>query len=213
MPATNARPSPSPVALEDVILKGVGSSYKSKLDLIPCRLELCNTLRNPAGKERKLAKALAKVSDSYQLVVIDCAPTDSMLTDAAYFASRHVIVPVKPEFMAAIGLPLLARSLARFKQENDDHKIDIAGVVFVHSASYTSGPEGRASISDVTGVARKEGWKVLDNPIPYSASYPRSAREGKPIGRTSNAWYSTKSAFNRFRDEFFTVLGLTPPTK
>ena len=28
----------------------------------------------------------------------------SILTDAAYFASRYVIVPVKPEFMATNGL-------------------------------------------------------------------------------------------------------------
>lgn len=178
------------------------------IDLDP-QSKLCHTLRNPTGKERRLAKALSKVSDRYDLVVIDCAPTDSMLTDAAYFASRYVIVPVKPEFMAAIGLPLLARSLAAFKQENDDHAIDIAGVVFVHSSSYSQGPEGRRSIAEVTNVAKEKGWNILANSIPYSASYPRSAREGKPIGRTSNTFYSTKSSFNKFRDELFTVLRLT----
>ena len=51
------------------------------------------------------------------LVVIDCAPTESFLTDAAYFASRYIVVPIKPEFLATIGLPLLARSVQEFQLE------------------------------------------------------------------------------------------------
>jgi chromosome partitioning protein len=79
--------------------------------LIPSRLELSRTLKNPHGKERRLAKALSQVQNNYDLIIIDCAPTESVLTDAAYFASRYILVPIKPEFMATIGLPLLARSL------------------------------------------------------------------------------------------------------
>ena len=44
-----------------------------------------------------------------QLGAMRTMTTESVLTDAAYFASRNVIVPIKPEFMATIGLPLLAR--------------------------------------------------------------------------------------------------------
>lgn len=103
-PPTEGSASPRPLEISEVILKKAGSS--PNLDLIVSRLELSQTLKNPTGKERRLAKALAKVADKYDLILIDCAPTESILTEAAYHASRYVLVPVKPEFLATIGLPL-----------------------------------------------------------------------------------------------------------
>ncbi len=50
----------------------------------------------PQGKNGSWVKFLAKVQKEYDLILIDCAPTDSILTDAAYFASRFLLVPVKP---------------------------------------------------------------------------------------------------------------------
>ena len=179
IPAGGAYGSPRPIDLGEVVVKGTGfRRANSSLDLIPSRLELSRTLKNPTGKERRLAKALARISDRYDLVLIDCAPTESILTDAAYFASRYVIVPVKPEFMATIGLPLLARSLQEFRIENDDHTIEIAGLVFNHSSSYSGGPEGRKSITEVEDVARVHDWHIFQSRIRYSGSYPKAARAG-----------------------------------
>ena len=118
------RGAPRRIDINDVILRTRPLSDGGSLDLIPSRLELSRTLKNPTGKERRLARSLAQISDDYDLIVIDCAPTESILTDSAYFASRYVIVPVKPEFMATIGLPLLARSVEEFKLENEDHELD-----------------------------------------------------------------------------------------
>src|SRR5437867_4248420 len=103
-PSTKESASPTLVEPDDVILTNVRGYKGSKLDLMPSRLELSQVLRNPAGKERRLAKALAKVADRYDLIIVDCAPTDSVLTDAAYFATRYVLIPIRPEFMATIGL-------------------------------------------------------------------------------------------------------------
>ena len=170
---------------------------------------MSRTLKNPTGKERRLAKALARVSDRYDLIFIDCAPTESILTDAAYFASRYVIVPVKPEFMATIGLPLLARSIQDFRAENEDHDaIEIAGLVFNSSSSYSTGPEGRRSIMEVQKEAKKQGWHIFKNRVEYSASYPKSAREGAPLKRTSHARYHVIQDFERLKEEVFERLGL-----
>ncbi len=208
LPSNSRSSSPTPVNVEDVIIPEVGNLYNSTLDLIPSRLELSQTLRNPTGKERRLAKALAKVTDRYDLIVIDCAPTDSILTDAAYFASRYVLVPIKPEFMATIGLPLLARSLKGFKNENEDHAIDICGIVFNHSSSYSSGPEGKQSISDVTKIAKAEKWPVFETHVTYSISYAKAARERTAIGHTSYVRSPTIQRFRAFRDELFAAIGL-----
>jgi len=210
MPATSATTSPTPISIDDVIIKGVGNLYQSKLDLIPSRLELSHTLRNPTGKERRLAKGLAKVADRYELVIIDCAPTDSILTDAAYFASRYVFIPIKPEFMATIGLPLLASSLEKFRAENEDHTIEILGIGFNHSSDYSVGPEASKSISDVKKFAAgtTRGWRVFENHIRYSRSYAKAAREGATIGSTSHVRVETRAGFRQFQDEFFAALGV-----
>ena len=208
IPAGGPHGSPRPIDLDDVIVKGAGYWQGSTLDLIPSRLELSRTLKNPTGKERRLAKSLARISNRYDLILIDCAPTESILTDAAYFASRYVIVPVKPEFMATIGLPLLARSIQEFQAENDDHDIEIAGLVFNSSSSYSDGPEGKRSMKEVREQAKKHGWHIFESKVGYSASYPKSAREGAPLSGTSYTRWDVIEGFKKLKDEIFEKLGI-----
>lgn len=206
LPSMDESGGPKPIEPEDLILKNAGYSTKH-LDLIVSRLELSHTLKNPTGKERRLAKVLSKVADDYQLILIDCAPTESILTEAAYHASRYALVPVKPEYLATIGLPLLARSIRDFKYENNDRALDICGIVFNHSSSYSEGPEGRKSIKEVTTEAKKNGWPLFETHVRYSRSYAKAAREGTPIGSTSYSRWYVASEFSRFMDEFFKAIG------
>lgn len=207
-PANDEYSSPKPLDVHQVIVKKAGYWARSTLDLIPSRLELSRTLKNPYGKERRLAKALSKISDDYDLIIIDCAPTESILTDAAYFASRYILVPVKPEFLATIGLPLLARSVKEFKGENNDHELDMCGIVFNHSSTYYEGPEGVESIKEVKAEAIKNEWHIFETQVRYSGSYPRAARAGTPIVSTSHAQTPVKAEFNKFVDEFFARINL-----
>jgi len=151
---------------------------------------------------------LSSVADDYDLILIDCAPTESILTQAAYHASRYVLVPVKPEYLATIGLPLLARSIQEFKYENGDHALDICGIVFNHSSAYSEGPEGKTSVREVLADARKHRWHVFETHVRYSRSYAKAAREGTPIARTSYARGNVTSEFSAFVNEFLHAIGL-----
>lgn len=208
-PSSETSASPHPVDIKEVILKKAGFWQNSTLDLIPSRLELSHTLKNPTGKERRLAKALSKIASDYDLILIDCAPTESILTEAAYHASRYALVPIKPEYLATIGLPLLARSIREFKFDNADHELDICGVMFNHSASYSGGPEGLKSIREVQAEAKKNGWPVFETHVRYSKSYAKAAREGTPIGFTSYVRGNVSREFSRFVDEFLAAIKLT----
>jgi chromosome partitioning protein len=212
IPRNSRNGSSQVLDIHDVIVKKAGYWSNSTLDLIPSRLELSRSMKNPHNKERRLAKALAQVIKEYDLVLIDCAPTESVLTDAAYFASRYIVVPIKPEFMATIGLPLLARSLQDFRAENPEHEIEIAGLVFNHSSAYTSGPEGQQSIKDVTKIASQEGWYICDNQVQYSASYAKSAREQTPLSLTSYARGNVVRSFQLLASEVFELLGVAQVT-
>lgn len=213
VPTSSRKTSSSQILdVHDVIVKKAGYWSNSTLDLIPSRLELSRSMKDPYAKERRLARALAQVTTEYDLILIDCAPTESVLTDAAYFASRYILVPIKPEFMATIGLPLLARSLQDFRAENPEHEIEIAGLIFNHSSSYSAGPEGQQSIKEVTKVATDEGWYICENQIRYSASYAKSARERTPLSSTSYARGHVVRGFRQLAHEVFDHLGMAPVT-
>ncbi|HEY0031925.1 MAG TPA: ParA family protein [Devosia sp.] len=206
-PAFNNVGSPGPVNPADVIVQ-VRSFSSGKIDLIPSRLELAWTLKNPTSKDHLLANFLAQHAQDYDLIIIDCAPTESILTVSAYKASRYVLIPVKPEFLAAIGLPLLVRSISDFHASYGQHQIDIAGIVFTDSDPQHVKPEHRAGRKDVTAVAGAEGWTIFGNELRHSDSYPKGARTGDPIFMTDYARWWVKDEFDSLGAEFMKSVGL-----
>lgn len=178
----------------------------SQLDLIPSRLELAKVLHQPAHKEHLLADFISEVENRYALILFDCPPTESLFTTAAYLASDYVLVPVKPEFLSTIGLPLLDRSMSDFDKKFPGRQLQLAGIVFNAAEEYI--PEEEKSKRSVRQLAEQYDWYVFDNEISYSRSYAKGAREGQPIFRTSNArWYRAKE-FYSFGSEFADRIGL-----
>ena len=170
-----------------------------RIDLIPSRLELAFSLKNPGRKDRHLSRLIKEVEDQYDLILIDCAPTESVLTMAAYLSSDWLLVPVKPEYLSTIGLPLLVNSMEDFKKEYEDKNLRLAGVVF-NAASYYL-PEEALAKDTVRKIAKRNKWNVFDHEVEYSRSYPKGAREGKPIFRTSYSRTSKVRNFNLFAHE------------
>ncbi len=178
-----------------------------RLDLIPSRLELAFTLKTPyQQKEKELADALSAVKAEYDLVIIDCAPTESMLTTAAYLSSDYLLVPVRPEFLSSIGLPLLVQSMGDFHAVYPAHPLRLAGVVFNATTAYA--PEEVIAKQEVRGEAQQHQWYVFENEVPYSRSYPRSARKGLSIYSTPHARRAVCNRFTQFALEFTRRTGL-----
>lgn len=191
-----------PLNAGEAIYEVVNWEDNSCLHLVPSRLELAWTLKNPTSKDHLLAKFLAEHANSYDFVFIDCAPTESILTLAAYRASRYVTVPVKPEFLAAIGLPLLVRSLAEFKQSFGQHELDLVGIFFTDSDPHFAKPEQVQGRQDVEELAASNNWYVFKKELRHSDSYPRGARDGQPIFRTKHAREWVVNEFRAFGKEF-----------
>lgn len=194
--------SPTPIIPESVIYSLFEWEDDSLLHLVPARLELAWTLKNPTEKSQLLPQFLAKVSANYDLILIDCAPTESILTTAAYRSSRYVAVPVKPEFLATIGLPLLARSLAEFKMIHQDQDLDMAGIIFNGLRRTNKPPEQGKSIKDVTALAANHGWPVFSEVAHHSDSYPAGSRKGDPIFLTDYARDYVKGEFGKVAERF-----------
>jgi len=199
--ARNAR-----VELKDAICTVKEWTDGSRLDLIPSRLDLAWTLKSPYGKPDHLAHFIEPLKKTYDLILIDCPPTQSMLTDAAYASSNYVLIPVKPEFLSTIGLPLLIKSLEDYQLEHSDHEIEIAGILF--NAVSDAKNEHQKSKHDVMTLAKKNHWYVFQNEISYSDSYPKGSREGKPIFLTGYARWDKVNEFELLANEFIERIGL-----
>lgn len=199
---------PPPLDPKSVIQNVVHYNDGSRIDLIPSRLELAYSLRNPAGKEQLLQTLIAKLESLYDLVIFDCSPTESLLTTAAYLASDYILVPVKPEYLCSIGLPLLVRSLEEFQDHPayGAHKIELAGVVFNATSNYA--PEEMKAKKSVKSEAAKRGWYVFTKEVNYSRSYPKGAREGRPIFSTTYSRTRSSARMRDFAEELAKRVGL-----
>jgi chromosome partitioning protein len=195
------------VDLSQAVLQVKAWADGSRLDLVPSRLDLAWTLKSSSySKIEHLSSFLDPLRRKYDLILIDCPPTQSMLTDAAYRASSNVLIPVRPEFLSTIGLPLLVKSLEDFQLEHRNREIGIAGILF--NAVSGGKIEHQKSRQDVMALAKKNGWYVFKNEISYSDSYPKGSREGKPIFLTGYARWDKVNEFEALANEFLQRIGL-----
>lgn len=177
-----------------------------KLELIASRFDFSDALTNAIQLDaRALAKFLAHNFKYKDIIIIDCSPTESIFTTAAYHASDYVIIPVKPEFFATIGFPLLKESLSNFQAKNKSSGIEVAGVV-VNNAFYNGGnnggPEKTRAMIEIKSECKRNGWHVFTREMYHSRGYPKLMRgDYRYIG---DAGY-----FGSFAAEFFEHIGIS----
>lgn len=196
-PSTKGSPSPTPLQTPDVI-KNADIDRKTKLsggklELIPSRFDFSDNLIHASKvDENVLAKFIAESMQHKDLILIDCAPTESVLTRASYHASRYVLIPVKTEFFSTIGFPLMKRSLDDFRRNNRGNKIDVCGILVQTTTTSGSNPsvDGRNSLVDIIGKANAYGWHVFSNKMHHSKGYPKwaSNRLASQLGNASHEW-------------------------
>lgn len=192
-------------SLDDAIQRIASFRSGQHLDLVPSQLELFYTLRNPSQKEHLLANFIDDHEDKYDLILIDCAPTESVLTTASYLATDHILVPVKPDYLSSIGLPLIKQSMDEF-QKLYKKQISMVGVCFNGCSGYS--PEEITAKDEVREIAKRFNWNVFDEEIPYSRSFPKGAREGSPIFRTSYARTKVADRTAKFCNAFARKINL-----
>ena len=117
-----------PIDIKDYIVN-VNEFSNGKLDMIPSSLKLINFETNKRGVENRLKKFLETHCSHYDYIIIDCPPTLSLLTLGAYLASSHYLIPIKPDYLSSLGLPLLERGLNEYN-ELHSHSLNLLGIVF-----------------------------------------------------------------------------------
>jgi len=148
-----------------------------KFKLVPSRdyLEGLNvTLTNVLGRERILSKAIGDI-DGFDVVLIDCQPTFSLLTINAMVASDYLIIPVETAYFSLHGLLLLLDTIEMVKEElNPDLKI-LGIVPFKFDKRLT------ASRKNLERIRKFEDRVKVYPPIPLSTYFEKSIEEKKPL--------------------------------
>jgi chromosome partitioning protein len=125
------------IPLADVII----STRRPRLDLAPSAPALAGAeieLVEMAGRERRLAQALAPVTPRYDFVLIDSPPSLGLLTLNGLTAAQDgVIIPVQCEYLALEGLTRLLQTV-QLAREHLNPNLRIAGVVLTMYDSRTN---------------------------------------------------------------------------
>jgi len=98
----------------------------SHIRLSSADLELAQAMDN---RSERLKRALGKVRDAYDYVIIDNPPSLGMLTINSFTASDKILVPVSTGFFALTGLVQLQETIDMVKQTQLNPNLEILGVV------------------------------------------------------------------------------------
>ncbi|MEE1622549.1 ParA family protein [Zafaria sp. J156] len=101
------------------------------IDLLPANIDLSAAevqLVNEVAREQVLDRALRKVSDDYDVILIDCQPSLGLLTVNALTAAHGVIIPLTAEFFALRAVALLVETIEKV-QDRLNPSLQIDGVL------------------------------------------------------------------------------------
>ena len=133
----------------------------SHIRLSSADIELAQAFDN---RSERLKRALGRLKNKYDYIIIDNPPSLGLLTINAFVASERLIIPVSTGFFALTGLVQLQESIDMVKQTRLNPSLDVLGVL--------------CTFSDRTNVSRDVEYQlreyfgdiVFDTVIPKNVS-------------------------------------------
>jgi len=171
------------------------------LDIIPSELDLAGSEVYVARQDNYLhcfntALAPLLVTDSYDIIIVDCPPSLGILTMNALTAAHSILIPIQCEYYALEGLSVIARLVQQLRDSGANPLLDIEGIVMTMF-------DGRTNLSDqvVDEVRKHFESRVYNTIIPRNVRLSEAPSFGKPVIHYD--WYSTGAkAYMLFAQEF-----------
>ncbi|MDP1788753.1 MAG: ParA family protein [Rhodoglobus sp.] len=148
------------------------------LDVIPANIDLSAAevhLVNEVARETILARVLRKVSDDYDVILIDCQPSLGLLTVNALTAAHGVLIPLECEFFALRGVALLVETIDKVRDRLNP-AIVLDGILATMYDSRTL-----HSREVLERVVETFGDRVLETVITRTVKFPDASVAGSPI--------------------------------
>ena len=175
----------------------VKTKFKN-LDVIPSNRELAGAeveLINLDRRESQLKRALAKLSDNYDYIFIDCPPSIGLVSINGLCAADTFMVPLQCEYLAMEGLSQLMASVREVKRLYNP-ALELEGIVLTMF-------DGRLNLTQqvVAEVKKFFANKLYSTVIPRSVRISEAPSYGVPI-----QYYDGKGkgadAYNKLGKEF-----------
>jgi chromosome partitioning protein len=119
VPRQQLQPSSASCLLDKYpILKAIRHTSTTNLHLLTGSIELANAdvaLCSVRGRETVLRRVLERLDDHYDLVVLDCPPSFSLLAVNAIVAADAILIPVSPDPLTVDALGTLLGSIERIR--------------------------------------------------------------------------------------------------
>jgi len=148
------------------------------IDILPANIDLSAAevqLVGEVAREQVLARALAKVADEYDVILIDCQPSLGLLTVNALTAAHGVIIPLETEFFALRGVALLVETIEKV-QDRLNPGLEIDGIL----ATMFDGRTLHAK-EVIARVVEAFGDRVFDTVISRTVKFPDASVAAEPI--------------------------------
>lgn len=90
-----------------------------RLDLIPATPALSRVEREMVGltnSEHRVAQRIRELRKDYSAIILDCPPTFGTLSNSAFNAASHLIIPVDSGFYALMGIKELAAEIEEIRR-------------------------------------------------------------------------------------------------
>lgn len=190
----------SDVMLETKTLQEVVLETKRKnLFVAPATPQLANTEAELNGLQRRFTRLKNAIgtTHAYDVVVIDCPPSLSLLTVNSLIAAQYILLPVQAEFYALEGLGQLLETMKLIRQKMNP-TLDLIGVL-------PTMVDGRTSLSGQVHEEIKKHFpgKVFKTVIPRNIRLAEAPSHGVPIGeydRFSKGARAYKSVTNEIME-------------
>ena len=148
------------------------------IDILPANIDLSAAevqLVGEVAREQVLARALAKVSGEYDVILIDCQPSLGLLTVNALTAAHGVIIPLETQFFALRGVALLVETIEKV-QDRLNPALRIDGIL----ATMFDGRTLHAQ-EVIARVIEAFGDTVFDTVINRTVKFPDASVAAEPI--------------------------------
>ncbi|TPW76465.1 ParA family protein [Schumannella soli] len=148
------------------------------LDIIPANIDLSAAevhLVNEVAREMILARVLRRVSDRYDVILIDCQPSLGLLTVNALTAAHGVLIPLECEFFALRGVALLIETIDKVRDRLNP-AITLDGIL-----PTMFDPRTLHSREVLERVVETFGDRVLESVIGRTVKFPDASVAGTPI--------------------------------
>jgi chromosome partitioning protein len=177
----NLTPSSANVLFGEVGMReAIRPTSRENVDLLTGSLDLANAdvrLKQQTNGHARLREVLAAVEEDYQSIIIDCAPSTSILSVNALVAADAFIVPVAPSYLALEGVVSLGETVRRVRQGIGE-AAPILGVLLTMVDREQDGVE-----STIDQLRNHYGGKVFDREIRQDPTLEEAPSRGQDIFR------------------------------